>query len=55
MTFYSNEKESLLSPGTQLKVKSNKFLGMMENDGKNGTGECSKMIADTVLPCFFPC
>ncbi|CAK8993951.1 unnamed protein product [Durusdinium trenchii] len=27
VTFYSNEKESLLSPGTQLKVKSNKMNG----------------------------
>ncbi|OLQ02258.1 Poly [ADP-ribose] polymerase 3 [Symbiodinium microadriaticum] len=27
VTFYSNEKESLLSPGTELKVKSNKMSG----------------------------
>lgn len=27
VTFYSNEKESLLSPGTELKVKSNKMNG----------------------------
>lgn len=27
VTFYSNEKESLLAPGTQLKVKSNKTSG----------------------------
>lgn len=27
ITFYSNEKESLLCPGTQLKVKSNKMNG----------------------------
>eukprot|EP00415_Alexandrium_ostenfeldii_P003940 UN3940 len=27
ITFYSNEKESLLCPGTQLKVKSNKRNG----------------------------
>ncbi|CAE8682953.1 unnamed protein product, partial [Polarella glacialis] len=27
ITFYSNEKESLLRPGTQLKVKSNKMNG----------------------------
>ena len=31
VTFYSNEKESLLSPGTELKVKSNKHLSCLKN------------------------
>lgn len=29
ITFYSNEKESLLAPGTQLKVKSCKINGLI--------------------------
>eukprot|EP00808_Paulinella_micropora_P000299 g65520.t1 len=40
ITFYSNEKESLLAPGTQLKVKSSKRNGKISEIRLEEVGRC---------------